>query len=79
MLEKNNFNKTPMEELLALDAPLKRIERLIEFELLDVGSFRCCEDQLIDFITRKVIRNQSDKKLKEKLVFGTRENNKRYF
>lgn len=57
MLEKNNFNKTPMDELLALDAPLKRIERLIEFELLDMGLFSCCEDQLIDYVTRKVIRN----------------------
>ena len=34
---------------------------------------------MIEFITRKVIKNQSDAKLKDKLVFITEAKNKKYF
>jgi len=79
MLQENDAGKTPVNLLIQSDPPLKRLERLLDFELLPRESFANCEDDLIDFITRKVIKNQSDSKLKAKLVFSSEALNKRYY
>lgn len=69
MLQTNKQGLTPINVLVQSDPPLKRLERLLDFDLLPKGSFTACEDELIDFITRKVIKNQNDTKLKGKKVF----------
>lgn len=64
--------------LLASEPPLKRIERLIQFDLLPKNCFDSCEDEFIDYIARKSIKNQTDAKLKGKLVFTKPEFNNKY-
>ena len=68
-----------MQTIINNDAPLKRIERLLDFELLPPNCFDNCEDELIDFVTRKVIKNQKDSRLQGLPVFGKDHINKKYF
>ena len=65
--------------MLDKDPPLKRIERLIQHELLPKNCFEECKDEIIDFISRKVIKNQNIKNLKEKKVFTSDDLNQIYF
>ena len=79
MKEANNKGLTPINLLLEHDTPLKRIERLLSFDLIPKHCFTTCQDELIDFITRKVIKNQKEKRFQGTLVFTKPEINKKYF
>lgn len=65
--------------MLSNDPPIKRLERLIEFNLLEKGSFEGFEQEIIEFVSRRAIKNAENKALKGPILFGKAEHRTKYF
>lgn len=68
LLTQKNYNHvSPLENLIKTDPPIKRMQRLVKFELIGKGSFDGLEDQLIRYVCLQTINLRGqDKKLFEK-------------
>lgn len=80
VLQKNKYHQTPLDLMISSDAPIMRLQRLLDFDLLQKNSFDGIEKEIIEFVCQKLIKYHdriNSKKGKDKGKDAAKDKDKR--